>query len=143
MKYAAPGDYTDSNSKFGIAARLTGKLDAPTGACFIAARPDDAAGWYIYLMVISSILLCVYVRLLVAAVRLHIAVARLGEDSRAEAAEAQLRAMKEEVAGLRRAHDLELTSLRTTHKDELAAIQRAFDAERHAIDRSGLHSKHR
>ena len=64
---------------FGIAARLTGKLDAPTGACFIAARPDDAAGWYIYLMVISSILLCVYVRLLVAAVRLHIAVARLGE----------------------------------------------------------------
>ena len=64
---------------FGIAARLTGKLDAPTGACFIATRPDDAAGWYIYLMVISSILLCVYVRLLVAAVRLHIAVARLGE----------------------------------------------------------------
>jgi len=64
---------------FGIAARLTGKLDAPTGACFIATRPDDAAGWYIYLMVVSSILLCVYVRLLVAAVRLHIAVARLGE----------------------------------------------------------------
>ena len=68
-------------------------------------------------------------------------VARLGEDSRAETAEAQLRAIKEEVAGLRRAHDLELSSLRTTHKDEIAAVKRAFDAERHAIDRSGVHSK--
>ena len=44
----------------------------------------------------------------------RLGVARLGEESRAEAAEAQLRAMKEEVAGLRRAHDLEITSLRGT-----------------------------
>lgn len=40
------------------------------------------------------------------------------ESSRAEAAEAQLRALKEELGGLQRAHAFEVSSLRSAHQDE-------------------------
>ena len=63
------------------------------------------------------------------------------ESSRAEAAEAQLRALKEELGGLQRAHQFEVSALRSAHQDEVASLKRAHAAELTALDRSGTHSK--
>lgn len=66
---------------------------------------------------------------------------KLGEASRAEMAEAQLRVLREEVTGLKRAHELEARSARESHAEEIAALKRAHAAELGAVDRSAAQGR--
>ena len=69
------------------------------------------------------------------------AAARQTEGSRAEAAEAQLHALREESAANLRAHDVEVQALKAAHRDEVATLRRAHAAELTALERASVHSR--
>ena len=53
-------------------------------------------------------------------------IGRAGEASRAEAAEWQLRALKDEVDGLKRSHDVEMAAAKEAMAEQVTAYHRSL-----------------